>query len=89
MDMVLEQKTELSRRIEEHTGADVTLDLEGVTFMDSSGIGLLIGLRRLCQERGKSFRIVQAAPPIRKLFDSLRLTEYLTVTRPTETSPAS
>jgi len=89
MDMVLERKSEVTRLVEEYAGPAVILDLTGVTFMDSSGVGLLIGLRRLCQERGKQFCARNPAPPIRKLFETLRLTDYLALARPDAAQPAS
>jgi anti-anti-sigma factor len=89
MDMVLERKAELGRLVEEYDGPAVTLDLAAVTFMDSSGVGLLIGLRRLCQERAKDFRAVNPAPPIRKLFETLRLTDYFAVPQAPADLPAS
>ena len=89
MDMVLERKSEVTRLVEEYAGPAVSLDLTGVTFMDSSGVGLLIGLRRLCQERDKQFSVRNPAPPIRKLFETLRLTDYLALARPDAGQPAS
>lgn len=89
MDMVLEQKGEMSRLVLEHAGTDVVLDLAEVAFMDSSGVGLLIGLRRLCQEQGKAFRVVNPTPAIRRLFDTLRLTDYLTVSQAPPGRPAA
>ena len=44
--------------------------------MDSSGVGLLLGLRRFCQQRDKTLHLANPAPPIKKLLDMLRLTEY-------------
>lgn len=88
MDMVLESKTELGRLVAGHEGRGVVLDLADVTFMDSSGVGLLIGLRRQCQDRGLDFRVTNPCPPIRKLFDTLRLTEFFAVPQPGAASPA-
>ncbi|WP_428561003.1 MAG: STAS domain-containing protein [Solidesulfovibrio sp. DCME] len=88
MDMVLERKAEVARLVEEYDGPAITLDLAEVTFMDSSGVGLLIGLRRQCQERGKRFAVVNPAPPIRKLFETLRLTDYFAVPQTPADRPA-
>ncbi len=40
-------------------GADVALDLGGVGFCDSVGLGLLIGLRRRVTSAGGRFAIVE------------------------------
>ena len=41
--------TEIEREIDRELPKHVTLDLGGVTFMDSSGIGLVLGRVRLLQ----------------------------------------
>lgn len=76
MDAVAEGKAEIERQAVASCGAGVVVDLDGVTFMDSSGVGFLIGLRRLCQERGKTMTVVNPSPPIKKLLDMLRLSDY-------------
>lgn len=80
MEMAADLKAELMLRIETSTKPEVELDLGQVTFMDSSGVGLLIGIRRMCQEQGKAFRLANPSPPIRKLFDMLRLTGFFAIT---------
>ena len=71
-----EGKGEVERQAVASCGSGVVVDLGGVTFMDSSGVGFLIGLRRLCQERGKTMTVVNPSPPIKKLLDMLRLSDY-------------
>ncbi len=83
MDVVIEIKAEITQLIQNASQKAVVLDLSKVTFLDSSGVGLFIGLRRSCEEQGKTFSIANPTPPIRKLFDMLRLTDYFAV------SPAS
>ena len=46
----------------------LTLDLENLTFMDSSGIGVLLGRLRLLQGRGGSMSVQHLQPPVEKLF---------------------
>jgi len=76
MDAVAEGKAEVERQAVASCASGVVVDLGGVTFMDSSGVGFLIGLRRLCQERGKTMTVVNPSPPIKKLLDMLRLSDY-------------
>ena len=45
----------------------LVLDLAGVTFMDSSGIGLMMGRYRLMNSLGGVLRIEQAPPRIEKM----------------------
>ena len=43
------------------------LDFSGVTFMDSSGIGLIMGRYRLMQTMGGELLVTGASPRIRRL----------------------
>ena len=46
----------------------LTLDLENLTFMDSSGIGVLLGRLRALQMRGGAMSVKNMQPPVEKLF---------------------
>jgi anti-sigma B factor antagonist len=52
-------------------GADsVTLDLAGVSFIDSSGLGVLVGaLKRLRDGGGQTFNLVAARSGVRRVFE--------------------
>jgi anti-sigma B factor antagonist len=56
-------------------GGAVVVDLSGVTFLDSSGLGVLVQAHRTAVERSNQL-VVVASPPVRKL---LRLTGLDTV----------
>jgi anti-anti-sigma factor len=43
------------------------VDLAGVTFMDSTGLNFLIGLRRVARERGGSVTLRRPSPACRRL----------------------
>jgi len=79
MDGVAEIKADLERLAGESPQPALVVDLAGVTFMDSSGVGLLIGLRRICLERGKAMSVGNPSPSIKKLLDMLRLTDFFAV----------
>ena len=57
----------------------LTLDLENLTFMDSSGIGVLLGRLRLLQARGGSMSVQHLQPPVEKLFRLSGLHRVITV----------
>lgn len=47
----------------------ITLDFAGVSFVDSSGLGVLVGTyKRMCDD-DRSIRIVSAQPSVRKVFE--------------------
>ena len=49
---------------------DITLDFSGVSFVDSSGLGVLVGAyKRLREDEDGSVRIVGAQPSVRKVFE--------------------
>jgi anti-anti-sigma factor len=76
MDVVPDLKAEIERLAVETSKPGLVADLGRVTFMDSSGVGLLLGARRTCQNQGKVFSLRNPSPPIKKLLDMLRLTDY-------------
>ena len=43
---------------------DMILDLENLTFMDSSGIGVLLGRLRILQSRGGTLSVKNMQPPV-------------------------
>jgi anti-anti-sigma factor len=43
------------------------IDMSGVTFMDSSGLGFLVGLARAQKDRGGTVALVDASEPVRLL----------------------
>ena len=46
----------------------LVLDLENLTFMDSSGVGVLLGRLRQLQARGGSLSVCRMRPEVEKLF---------------------
>ena len=46
----------------------LVLDLENLTFMDSSGIGVLLGRLKTLQARGGSMGVINMQPQVEKLF---------------------
>jgi len=67
-------RSELTSVLAAHPEA-LTLDLREVTFVDSSGLGVLVGaLKRLRESGGGQFAVVGAQDPVRKVFDITGLT---------------
>ena len=63
---------DIRRQLDELLGdpciVHLSLDLSDLTFMDSSGIGVLLGRLRILQARGGSLSVLNMQPPIEKLF---------------------
>jgi anti-anti-sigma factor len=58
---------------------DVVIDMRAVTFMDSSGIRLLIGAHQQAVDRGASLSIVVGGSRIRKTLELSGAIDYLGV----------
>ena len=51
-----------------HRPRRLTLDLGGVDFMDSSGLGLILGRAALCEEMGASLRLLHPGERVKRIF---------------------
>ena len=51
-----------------HRPRRLTIDLGGVNFMDSSGLGLILGRAALCEEMGATVRLLHPSDRIRRVF---------------------
>jgi RNA polymerase sigma-B factor len=58
----------------------IVLDLGGMSFIDSSGLGVLVGaLRRLREQDGSSIVLRGMQPPVRRVFEITGLTDLFTI----------
>lgn len=55
----------------------LVVDLAGVTFIDSSGLGALVQMRNAAVAGGKDFRLASVPAPVRRLLDITGLAEVL------------
>ena len=55
--------------------SSVTLDLAGVTFLDSSGLGALLTLHSRCQTDGIAFRAINPSSQVCRVLELTNLTE--------------
>ena len=57
----------------------VLLDLDGLTFMDASGVRLVLTAARNAQNDGWAFAVTRGSPPVRRLFELVDADRHLTV----------
>src|SRR3954451_17961699 len=68
----------VSAAVQREHPSSVSVDLDEVSFLDSSGIGLLVRIMRLAEEAGADYRVCNPRPRVR---DQLRLSGLLEVFR--------
>ena len=65
-----EMMTQLTDAIAERLPTRLVLDLSGVTFMDSSGIAVLLRARRQLAHSGGALRVVNIPAQARRVLDA-------------------
>ena len=56
------------------------LDLQGVSFIDSSGLGALVRVRKEAAERGKAVSLVEGSPATHRLLEITGLHQAFDIT---------
>jgi anti-sigma B factor antagonist len=69
--------------------ATIVLDLLGVTFLDSTALGVLVGALKRCRELGGELHVVVADPRIVKIFEITGLTSVFTIADSLESAGAA
>lgn len=78
----------LRERIETHLQSgdrSVIVDLRGTTFLDSTGLGVLVNALKRCREAGGDLHLVAVDPRILKLFAITGLQETFSISDSVET----
>ena len=55
---------------------DFALDLQGITFIDSSGLGALVACFSTIRKQGGSMKLVQLPSQVRELIEMTKLTDF-------------
>ena len=63
----------------EKSKSDIVLDFSHVSFMDSTGLGVLISIQKVLNEDGYKLRIVNVDPKIKKIFVITELEEVFDI----------
>lgn len=70
-------KNELVQLIEGRSARVVIVDLTGVTFLDSTALGVLIGALKRIRDRDGELRIVKPSPIVNRIFEITSLDRVL------------
>ncbi len=65
---------EALRSVLDQGSSSIRVDFGEVTFLDSTGLSVLIGALRRCQSAGGEFRLVSPRPNVRKVLEITGLT---------------
>ena len=74
-------RDQLLRAVSLHDGATVVVDLDGVTVLDDTGLGILLGTAGRARERGGDLVIVSSNERLLARFELTRLDRALEVRR--------
>lgn len=66
---VSEVRNRVDKEINYHNINNLVFDFDGVDFMDSSGIGMLIGRYKLIKARGGKMLVIRIAPQVEKVLE--------------------
>jgi len=69
----------LFQAVQGHAGARVAVDLGSIEFLSSSGVALLIGLKRRVEERRGRLMLFAVHENVIELFRVMKLADYFTV----------
>ena len=72
-------KRRLDAELEAGDVATVVMDLSGVTFMDSSGIGFLVSVNTRMRSCGRAFYLYQLSRPVEKTLGLVQLLQFFQV----------
>ncbi len=70
-------QAEISSLVSDPSVERIIVDLSGVTFLDSSGIGTLVGCKRLAADAGTGVQVVGAAGQVAEVLDLVGVSAFL------------
>lgn len=79
LDLATATVVEDELRRAEHSEARVVIDLANVSFMDSTGIRMLISADRRLREQGGSLQIIHVPAHIQRLFELVGIARHLVI----------
>jgi len=77
--LLVEVAREFSPRIEVCGPREITLDLSGITFMDSTGLSAILVTEMHARMRGQRFSVVEGPPHVNELFRLTGVDNFLEI----------
>ena len=77
MSGTLRLEQELTRLVEQERVKALTLDLTGVTFIDSTGLGMVINTDQAARQEGFALRLVPGPREVHRVFEMVGLADVL------------
>ncbi len=77
---VVDQVTEALAKVEADEPELLVIDLSKLSFMDSSGMGVVAAAHLRAQEGGREFAVVIPPAGVRQAFERTKLTQVMTAT---------
>ena len=68
---------EALRRVEESRPSVIVLDLAGVTFLDSTGLRMVVTAEQRARAEGRRLAVVRGPDSVQRVFSITRLDEHL------------
>jgi anti-sigma B factor antagonist len=68
---------EVLHKVESDGAQTLTIDLRGLTFMDSTGLRMLVAADKRAKDAGRSLRIVRGPAPVQRILDLTGLGDKL------------
>ncbi len=70
---------EMTYNILKREAVSFELDFSGCSFIDSTGLGVLVGLYKKCSEQGSHMILKHLSTDVRKIFSMTRLDQIFTI----------
>ncbi len=72
-------RKELENLLDKHSGKELILDFQRVGFIDSSGLGVLLGRYKRIHTQGGKLSITNAQPQVKRILELSGISRLITV----------
>ncbi|MGX6600684.1 STAS domain-containing protein [Micromonosporaceae bacterium Da 78-11] len=88
LETIATMREVLRQVVESREGGHIDVDMSEVTFLDSSGIGMLVAAKRAAAAKGTALMLTEPGPMIRMVLEISNLHEFLIKAPADQGSPA-